>query len=105
MPLVDGIFYAPIDYAFAVRRVLARIRPSVVVVLETEIWPVLYREAKRAGVQPAGGERPDFGSGTSRAIAAGDSSLRTLLRHRTPFWCKANRMPRAIWSWARLGTR
>src|SRR3984885_12015028 len=47
--LVDGIFYAPIDYAFAVRRVLARIRPSLVVTLETEIWPVLYREAKRAG--------------------------------------------------------
>jgi len=47
--LVDGIFYAPIDYAFAVRRVLARIRPSAVVILETEIWPVLYREAKRAG--------------------------------------------------------
>jgi tetraacyldisaccharide 4'-kinase len=47
--LVDGIFYAPIDYAFAVRRVLARIRPSLVVILETEIWPMLYREAKRAG--------------------------------------------------------
>jgi len=48
-PIVDGIFYAPIDYAFAVRRVLRRIRPSAVVILETEIWPVLYREAKRAG--------------------------------------------------------
>ena len=47
--LVDGIFHAPIDYAFAVRRVLGRIRPSVVVILETEIWPVLYRETKRAG--------------------------------------------------------
>jgi 3-deoxy-D-manno-octulosonic-acid transferase len=47
--LLDGIFYAPIDYAFAVRRVLARIRPSLVVILETEIWPVLYSETKRAG--------------------------------------------------------
>ena len=47
--LVNGIFYPPIDYAFAVRRVLARIRPSAVVILETEIWPVLYRETKRAG--------------------------------------------------------
>ncbi len=47
--LVDGIFYAPIDYGFAVRHVLARIRPSAVVILETEIWPVLYRETKRAG--------------------------------------------------------
>jgi 3-deoxy-D-manno-octulosonic-acid transferase len=48
-PLVDGIFYAPIDYAFAVRRVLRRIRPSAVVILETEIWPLLYREVKRSG--------------------------------------------------------
>jgi 3-deoxy-D-manno-octulosonic-acid transferase len=47
--LADRVFYVPIDYAFAVRRVLRRIRPSVVVILETEIWPVLYREAKRAG--------------------------------------------------------
>jgi 3-deoxy-D-manno-octulosonic-acid transferase len=47
--LVDGIFYAPIDYIFAVRRVLGRIRPAALVVLETEIWPVLYREVKRAG--------------------------------------------------------
>jgi 3-deoxy-D-manno-octulosonic-acid transferase len=47
--LVDGIFYAPIDYAFSVRRVLARIRPSAVVILETEIWPTLYRQVKQAG--------------------------------------------------------
>jgi tetraacyldisaccharide 4'-kinase len=47
--LADGVFYAPIDYCFAVRRVLRTLRPRVVVVLETEIWPNLYREAKRAG--------------------------------------------------------
>jgi 3-deoxy-D-manno-octulosonic-acid transferase len=46
---VDAIFYAPIDYAFAVRRVLRRLQPAVLVILETEIWPVLYREAKRSG--------------------------------------------------------
>ncbi len=39
--LVDGIFYAPIDYAFAVRHVLARIRPAVVVILETDLARVL----------------------------------------------------------------
>ncbi|HEX5230085.1 MAG TPA: tetraacyldisaccharide 4'-kinase [Bryobacteraceae bacterium] len=47
--LADGIFYAPIDYAFAVRRVLGRIHPTAVVVMETEIWPVLYNEVKHAG--------------------------------------------------------
>ncbi|MDQ2949979.1 MAG: tetraacyldisaccharide 4'-kinase [Acidobacteriota bacterium] len=46
--MADGIFYAPLDYAFVVRRVLRRIRPAVVVILETEIWPVLFREVKRA---------------------------------------------------------
>lgn len=47
--IADGIFYAPMDTCWAVRRVLRRIRPSVLVVLETEIWPNLYREAKRSG--------------------------------------------------------
>jgi len=45
----DGVFYAPVDYCFAVRAVLRRLRPSVVVVVETEIWPNLYREVKRTG--------------------------------------------------------
>ncbi|HKE23725.1 MAG TPA: tetraacyldisaccharide 4'-kinase [Bryobacteraceae bacterium] len=44
-----GVFYAPVDYVFAVRRVLRILRPSVVVIAETEIWPNLFREAKRTG--------------------------------------------------------
>ena len=48
-PLVNAVFYAPIDYPFTIARVLRRIRPSVLVVLETEIWPALYREVKRHG--------------------------------------------------------
>jgi tetraacyldisaccharide 4'-kinase len=47
--LVRAVFYAPIDYAFVVRRVLRRLRPVAVIVLETEIWPVLFREVHRAG--------------------------------------------------------
>ncbi len=47
--LADGIFYAPVDYVFSVRRVLRALRPSVVIVAETEIWPNLFREAKRTG--------------------------------------------------------
>jgi 3-deoxy-D-manno-octulosonic-acid transferase len=45
--LADGIFYAPVDYVWAVRRVLRIIQPSVVVIAETEIWPNLFREVKR----------------------------------------------------------
>ncbi len=47
--LADGVFYAPLDLPFAVRRVLRTIKPRAVVVLETEIWPNLYRETKRIG--------------------------------------------------------
>lgn len=43
------VFYAPLDYRFAVKRALRRLKPAVVVVMETEIWPNLYREAKRFG--------------------------------------------------------
>jgi 3-deoxy-D-manno-octulosonic-acid transferase len=45
----DGVFYAPLDISFAVRGVLRRLRPRLVIVAETEIWPNLFREAKRAG--------------------------------------------------------
>ena len=47
--LADGVFYAPVDYVFAVRRVLRTLRPSVLIVAETEIWPNLFREVKRTG--------------------------------------------------------
>ncbi|HET9471195.1 MAG TPA: glycosyltransferase N-terminal domain-containing protein, partial [Usitatibacter sp.] len=43
------VFFAPLDSVRGVRRVLRALRPSLVIVMETEIWPNLYREAKRAG--------------------------------------------------------
>ncbi len=51
--LIEGIFYAPIDYASCVRRVLRTIRPALLAVLETEIWPNLYFETKRSGASLA----------------------------------------------------
>jgi tetraacyldisaccharide 4'-kinase len=47
--LAHGVFYAPVDTVWAVRRVLRAIRPSVVIIAETEIWPNLFRETKRTG--------------------------------------------------------
>lgn len=41
----DRIFYFPLDFTFAVRRTLRAIRPSLVLVVETEIWPNFLREA------------------------------------------------------------
>lgn len=51
--LVDGVFYSPFDYPSCVRRVLRRLRPALLVVFETEIWPNLYAETKRSGAQLA----------------------------------------------------
>src|ERR1035437_3515249 len=47
--IADGIFFAPVDYVFAVRRVLRALQPALVVVAETEIWPNLFREVHRTG--------------------------------------------------------
>ncbi len=52
-PLVSGVFYLPLDYVSCVRRVLRALRPALVVILETEIWPNLYAEVKRSGASLA----------------------------------------------------
>jgi 3-deoxy-D-manno-octulosonic-acid transferase len=47
---LDGVFYFPLDWIVPVRRALRAIRPAVVIVMETEIWPNFLREARRRGV-------------------------------------------------------
>lgn len=47
--ICDGVFYTPLDFCFAVRRILRAMRPSLVLIMETEIWPNLWRETKRSG--------------------------------------------------------
>ncbi|MEJ2382812.1 MAG: lipid IV(A) 3-deoxy-D-manno-octulosonic acid transferase [Xanthomonadales bacterium] len=42
--------YAPLDLPGAVRRFLDRVRPRLLVVMETEIWPNLYAEAAARGI-------------------------------------------------------
>ncbi|MCQ9206989.1 MAG: 3-deoxy-D-manno-octulosonic acid transferase [Omnitrophica bacterium] len=37
-------FYFPLDFSFVVRRALDRINPSILIVMETEIWPNLILE-------------------------------------------------------------
>ncbi len=46
-------FYAPLDFSWATRRALARIRPSVLALVELELWPNLVRAAKDAGARVA----------------------------------------------------
>ena len=50
LDFVDGIFYFPLDWVVPVRRALRAIRPALVIVMETEIWPNFLREARRRGV-------------------------------------------------------
>ncbi len=46
----DAVFYFPFDWTFAVRRSLNRVKPSLVVILETELWPNFLRECRRRGI-------------------------------------------------------
>lgn len=46
----DAIFYFPLDWAVPVRRSLRALRPSLVIIMETEIWPNFLREAARQNV-------------------------------------------------------
>jgi 3-deoxy-D-manno-octulosonic-acid transferase len=48
---VDAVFYFPFDWAFIVRRTLRLVRPRLFVMMETEIWPNLLRECRRANVK------------------------------------------------------
>ncbi len=48
--LLGAAFYFPFDWKFSVRRALARVNPSVVIILETELWPNFLRECRNRGV-------------------------------------------------------
>ena len=50
---VAGVFYMPLDFAFAVRRYLRVLRPEMVVLMESEFWPRLMRECARQGIPMA----------------------------------------------------
>jgi 3-deoxy-D-manno-octulosonic-acid transferase len=46
----DAVIYFPFDWAFCVRRALDAVKPALVIVLETEIWPNFLRETDRRNV-------------------------------------------------------
>ena len=46
-------FYAPLDFSWATRRAIARVRPTVLAPVELELWPNLIRAAKRSGSKVA----------------------------------------------------
>lgn len=49
----ERVFYLPLDFAWAVRRYLRALRPRMLVLMESELWPRMLVEAERAGVPVA----------------------------------------------------
>src|SRR5712664_3119591 len=50
MPFADAVIYFPLDWTFCIQRAMGAVRPSLVLILETEIWPNFLREARRRKV-------------------------------------------------------
>jgi 3-deoxy-D-manno-octulosonic-acid transferase len=46
-------FFAPLDLSWAARRAVARVRPTVLALVELELWPNLVWAAKRSGARVA----------------------------------------------------
>ena len=47
------VFYLPLDFGFAIRAYLDALRPKLLVLAESEFWPNLLHEARRAGASIA----------------------------------------------------
>ena len=43
------VFYCPLDFSWAVKTAMRRVRPNVLVLAELELWPNLIRAAKQRG--------------------------------------------------------
>jgi 3-deoxy-D-manno-octulosonic-acid transferase len=49
----DRVFYFPLDFAFAIRPYLEALKPKLVVIAETEVWPNFLRLAHQSGARIA----------------------------------------------------
>ena len=45
----DRVFYMPLDFAFAVRAYLRVLKPAALVLMESEVWPRMLYECRKAG--------------------------------------------------------
>lgn len=46
----DRVGYFPLDFSWAVREAIRRLRPTAIVLVELELWPNFVFEARRAGI-------------------------------------------------------
>lgn len=49
----NRVFYYPLDFAWAVRAYLRALRPGLLVLMESELWPRMLAECRRAGIPVA----------------------------------------------------
>lgn len=48
-----AVFYCPLDFSWAVAAAMRRVRPSILILAELELWPNLIAGAKRCGARVA----------------------------------------------------
>jgi 3-deoxy-D-manno-octulosonic-acid transferase len=46
----DAVIFLPLDHPLLVRRALVKLEPSALVIIETEMWPNLLRQASKRGI-------------------------------------------------------
>jgi 3-deoxy-D-manno-octulosonic-acid transferase len=46
----ERVFYMPLDFAFAVRAYLRVLQPKAIILIESEVWPRMMYEARKAAV-------------------------------------------------------
>ncbi len=44
------VFYMPLDFAFAMRRILHVLQPRLVLLMESELWPRMLTECEKSGI-------------------------------------------------------
>jgi len=49
----ERVFYIPLDFAWAVRAYLRALRPAALILMESELWPRMLHECRRASVDVA----------------------------------------------------
>lgn len=53
LPQVAGRFFLPLDLPGPMRRAMRRVRPALLLIVETELWPNMLRAAHRCGARVA----------------------------------------------------
>ena len=93
IPFADAVIYFPLDWQFCVRRTLAAVKPALIIVLETEIWPNFLLVASDLNIPVL------FVSGriSDRSFARSQSWLSLFGFYLRPFWKDALGRAAGFW--------